>query len=343
MLDLLNSLPGIVIVVEENYKVRFANRNYNREFGEDHVEFCYNMFGRTTPCENCKINEVFVEGRPMENEDTFYNGEIYEAKYQPFRDIDGTRLVIKTLYNITERKKGEQELSRLHREMAHLERLNLVAQMAAGITHEIRNPISVVRGYLQFLGSKPEFQLQGQIFELMINELDRANSIISDYLAISRNSTKGLQYFNINKILRHLYPLLEADSGSQDKQIEFNTRETPNTMLNPDEISQLVLNLCRNSLEAMKAGGTLTIQTYVENEFVILCIEDEGGGIPTEQLDRIGTPFFTTKENGTGLGLSICYDIAFRHNASIDFKSSPRGTTFFVRFPLVKEVTSLSH
>ncbi|MGC7872740.1 ATP-binding protein [Desulfosporosinus sp. SYSU MS00001] len=335
MFDLFNSLPGIVIVVGETYEVHFVNRNYLLEFGERNGKFCYNMLKRNRPCENCRIKEAFFTGQPIKDEEIFYNSKIYEVKIQPFMDVNGTRLVIKTLYDITERKKAEQELTRLHLEMVNLERFNLVGQMAAGITHEIRNPITTVRGFLQLLGSKPEFQLQGDTFMLMINELDRANKIISDFLSLSRHSPKEQDHLNINEILRHLYPLLEADSLSQDKQIKFLPGETPKILLNPDEISQLVLNLCRNGLEAMQAGGTLCMSTYVENSQVVLCIEDEGGGIPIEYLNDIGTPFFTTKENGTGLGLSTCYDIANRHNATINFKSNPRGTVFFVCFPIL--------
>jgi len=240
---------------------------------------------------------------------------------------------MRNLYDITERKEAEQELSRLQVEMAQLERLNLVGQMAAGIAHEIRNPMTTVRGYLQLLGAKSEFQSHASTFELMIEELDRANSIISEFLSIVRNKHTERQSQNINEILRHLYPLLEADTFTQNKQIVFEAEETPDIILNAKEISQLVLNLCRNGLEAMQEGGTLTIRTYIEDEHVVLLVEDEGCGIPSEFLDKLGTPFFTTKDNGTGLGLATCYRIAEHHNATIDIKSGSGGSVFFVRFP----------
>ena len=218
-------------------------------------------------------------------------------------------------------------------EMARLDRLNLVGQMGAGIAHEIRNPMTTVRGYLQLLGAKPEFQSHSSTFELMIEELDRANSIITEYLSIVKNSPTERQCRNLNEILRRLYPLLEADTYTQNKQIVFKAGETPDILLNAKEISQLVLNLCRNGLEAMQEGGTLTIRTYIEDEHVVFCVEDEGCGIHSESLDKIGTLFFTTKDNGTGLGLATCYSIADRHNATIDLKSGSGGTAFIVRFP----------
>jgi len=331
--DLLNSLPAIVILIEENYKVRFANRNYITKFGKNEGEFCYEIAGKKSPCDHCLIEKVFQNDSPVVNEELLFDNRIYETTLQPFKDVDGTKLVIKTLYDITERKEADKELTRLQTEMAHLERLNLVGQMAAGIAHEIRNPMTTVRGYLQLLGPKQEFQSIGPMFELMIEELDRANLIITDFLSFAKNSPTYGRCQNINDILRHLYPLLEADTFIQNKQIVFKARETFDILLDAKEISQLVLNLCRNGLEAMQVGGTLKIRTYIEDEHVVLSIEDEGCGLPAENLDKLGTPFFTTKENGTGLGLANCYSIADRHNARIDFTSGSSGTTFFVHFP----------
>ena len=100
------------------------------------------------------------------------------------------------------------------------------------------------------------------------------------------------------------------------------------------EIRQLLLNLAHNGFEAMEAGGALTVRTGVENGGVVLTIGDTGRGIPKKVLDKLGTPFMTTKENGTGLGLAVCYRIAERHGAKIAVKTSPQGTTFSVLFKL---------
>ncbi|MHB1126144.1 MAG: ATP-binding protein [Bacillota bacterium] len=98
------------------------------------------------------------------------------------------------------------------------------------------------------------------------------------------------------------------------------------------EIRQLIINLARNGLEAMPPGGVLTIRTYLEGKEVVLAVEDRGKGISSEVMNKIGTPFFTTKDNGTGLGLAICYSIASRHNATLKIETSPEGSAFFVRF-----------
>ena len=171
-------------------------------------------------------------------------------------------------------------------------------------------------------------------FELMISELDRANTIITEFLSIAQTKQTKLKAQNLNDILNNLYPLLEADTFIQNKQIRFIPREIPNLKLNKNEISQLVLNLARNGLESMRERGCLNVKSYVEDGKVVLAIEDEGCGIPLENLRKLGTPFFTTKDTGTGLGVAICYKIAEAHNAKIHVDSSSRGTTFFILFPI---------
>jgi len=208
--NLLNSLHGLVIVLDENCKVRFANQKYIVKFGKCEGELCYEVAGKKSPCDNCLIEKVFQNDLSLEREELLFNNRIYEVIMQPFSDVDGSKLVIRNLYDITERKESEQKLSQLQVEMAQLERLNIVGQMAAGIAHEIRNPMTTVRGYLQLLGAKPEFQSHAPKFELMIEELDRANSIISDFLSIVRNKPTEIQSLNINEILRHLYPLIAS-------------------------------------------------------------------------------------------------------------------------------------
>jgi signal transduction histidine kinase len=108
--------------------------------------------------------------------------------------------------------------------------------------------------------------------------------------------------------------------------------EVPNLLLDEKEISQLILNMVNNALESMSSPGDVTVKTFVEQEKVVLAVEDQGEGIDRELLDKLGTPFFTTKEQGTGLGLAVCYRIANRHNAKIDIDTSSTGTTFYVRF-----------
>lgn len=229
--------------------------------------------------------------------------------------------------DITERKLLEKEMSRM-------ERLNLIGEMAAGIAHEIRNPLTTVRGFLQSFMRKKEFSQFDSQLNLMITELDRANSIITEYLSMARNKPLNQLPQSLNEIVKNLLPLMESDALLNEKWIvtELST-DVPVLLLDPQEMRQLIINFVRNGLEAMMPGGQLTIGTFVEAEQVVLFIQDQGMGIPREIQKKIGTPFLTTKENGTGLGLPICFSIANRHNAKIDFKTGDSGTTFMVKFP----------
>jgi len=205
---------------------------------------------------------------------------------------------------------NERQHRLFEEKIARLDRLNIVGQMAAGIGHEIRNPMTTVRGYLQLLGAKPEYAVRKPTFDLMISELDRANEIITEFLSLAQTKPTELKSQDLNDLVNKLYPLLEGDAFTQNKQICFSPGEIPNIELNANEITQLVLNLTHNGLEAMPESGCLTVKSYVEVGKVVLAIEDEGCGIPPENLNKIGTPFFTTKDNGTGLGLATCYKIA---------------------------------
>ncbi|HWR44080.1 PAS domain S-box protein [Sporomusa sp.] len=239
--------------------------------------------------------------------------------------LDGKAHILTLINDVTEIKLMEKE-------MQHLDRLNLVGQMAAGISHEVRNPMTTVRGFLQMLMKKDGCLQYQEYFELMISELDRANSIISEFLSVARTRKSDCIETNINNIIRAIEPLLTTDALASSKYVVLELGAVHNLRLDEKEIRQLLLNLVRNGLEAMPRTGSITIKTYEEKEQVVLVVQDEGEGIPTHIITRLGTPFLTSKVNGTGLGLAVCYAIAGRHNAKIDVTTSAKGTTVYVRF-----------
>jgi nitrogen-specific signal transduction histidine kinase len=227
--------------------------------------------------------------------------------------------------DISEQKKYASELSLL-------DRLNIVGELAAGIGHEIRNPLTTVRGYLQIFLLKPKYAEHHEQFATMIEELDRANAIISEYLSLARTKAAEPETGSLNGVLQALYPLLQAAALRTGHTLELVTGDIPALRFDEREMRQLVLNLARNGLEAMEAGGRLTIRTYLDADGVVLAVSDSGAGIPREVMDKLGTPFVTTKENGTGLGLPVCYRIAARHGAKLEVSTSAAGTTFALRF-----------
>ena len=252
---------------------------------------------------------------------TAYSDYWYEVVAYPFDE--GICCLLK---NINEKRKYEQELKRLSN-------LDLIGQMAAGISHEIRNPMTTVRGFLQLLKKENEYEEYNVYFNVMIEELDRANSIITEFLSIGNTKTSDLQMLDLNSIIRDIAPIIKIDTFNQNKSIQFNMTDIPELFLNRNEIRQLIINLYRNGLEAMSTGKVLSISTYKRDEnCVVLAVRDQGEGISPAIVEKLGTPFYTTKDNGTGLGLGICYAIAARHNAKIEIQTGSEGTTFFIEF-----------
>ncbi|MEG6585442.1 MASE3 domain-containing protein [Dendrosporobacter sp. 1207_IL3150] len=238
---------------------------------------------------------------------------------------NGDHYIILKLIDVTNQRKMEEE-------MARFSNLNIIGEIAAGIGHEVRNPMTTVRGYLQMLQRKQDFSDYNEQFGIMIEELDRANSIISEFLSLAKNKSVEMKYGNLNNVIHSLFPLLQADAFCLGHDLQVHLKEIPKIKFDEKEIRQLILNLVRNGLESMNNSGKITIETYCNASQVLLVIQDNGEGIPDEVMKRLGTPFVTTKDNGTGLGIPICYRIAERHSAELKIVTSPQGTTVTVIF-----------
>lgn len=227
--------------------------------------------------------------------------------------------------DVTELKRQQQELSRL-------ERLNLIGQLAAGISHEIRNPLTSVKGFLQLFAIRPQYTKDKEYLDLMISEIDRANTIITDFLSLAKANPDDIVAQNLNTVINRVLPMLQADAYSHNKEVMVDLKDLPDIRINENEIMQLILNLVRNGLEATPEQGSVTISTFLKEDKVVLGIMDQGKGIPLEIQEKIGTPFFTTKESGTGLGIAISSSIAKRHGAAFEFQTGCQGTVFYTIF-----------
>lgn len=225
---------------------------------------------------------------------------------------------------------------RVAAEMARLDRLNLIGEIATGVVHEIRNPMTVIRGYIQRMMQKAPASQSGQ-YALIIDELDSMNSTLTAFLSLAKNRRVEIGLHNANNIIADLMPLIEAGACKAGITVRFEPTERPLMVYADDkELRQLVLNLTRNAIEATPAKGTLSIRTALTDKAVCLTIADTGEGIAPWHIKKIFDPFFTTKDNGTGLGLAICKSIIDRHNGRIDVDSEQgAGTTFIVEIPAV--------
>ena len=287
--------------------------------------------------DRCMLKKRIMNKQPVRDMEIKFNRKTGEERVGLLSmeglNIHGELCILSELTDITDLRQMEVEMTRL-------DRLNIVGEMAASIGHEIRNPMTTVRGYLQLLQLNKDYQQQTEYFDLMIEELDRANSIITEFLSLAKNKAVELKLTSLNLVIGKLLPLIQANAMSRDQQIKLERNELPDLLLDHKEIRQLILNLVNNGLESMASGGHVSIRTFKEDGKAVLAVEDQGHGIDHELLDKLGTPFFTTKEQGTGLGLAVCYRIANRHNAQIDVKTSSTGTTFYVRFPSSSAATS---
>lgn len=234
------------------------------------------------------------------------------------------------------------EYRKLQSEMTRLDQMHTLGEIAAGIAHEVRNPMTTVNGFLQLLLKDGEFNDKREYLEIMIEELNRANGILGEFLNLTRNKIVDLKACPINQIVRSLAPLLQADAFLSDRTIVLKLGDVPDLLLDVKEIRQLIINLVRNALEATPRGGMVEITTRQEKDIVSLSIKDQGKGIPEDIKEKLGTPFFSTKDTGTGLGLAICFGIIERHNARLEIDSGSSGTTFTVKFNYIPTTESVA-
>ncbi len=226
----------------------------------------------------------------------------------------------------------------LRNEISKLDRLNLIGEMAAGVAHEIRNPMTVVKGYLQMFRKKEQGAATTtekiEQYDIILAELSRVEKIIKDFLSLARRKESNLVPADLNTIINELSPLIFSDAIKNNVNYILELQDDlPQLLLDSQEIKQLILNLSRNGIEAVQERGTLAISTAQRDNNVILSIGDTGCGMSQEVLEKVFNPFFTTKENGTGLGLAVCNSIVEHHKGKIDVQSEcGKGTTFEIIF-----------
>lgn len=326
----------VFVTYDLNHRITFVNHAVYKQLGYQPEELLgINVIDFIIPPDKERmatyIGTRLLDGKPgiFETVVKRKNGSeaLVRIKSSPIKEEDTVVGAMLLLEDISEYRK-------IQKEMARLDQLNTVGEIAAGIGHEIRNPMTTVKGFLQMLSQNEDFIHHQHYFNLMLDELERANGIISEFLALAKNKLVDLQPRNLNSIITAIFPLLQADALLVDKSIVLDLAEIPDLLLDEKEIRQLLLNLVRNGLEAMQAGGTVYVSTRLEEEQVVLSVRDEGKGINHELMDKLGTPFITTKDNGTGLGLAICYSIVARHEAGIIPYTSPTGSTFIIRFKI---------
>jgi len=216
------------------------------------------------------------------------------------------------------------------------EKANAVAEIAASVAHEVRNPLTGIRGFMQLLSSRTKDPKAHEYGKLIVEEVDRVEVIISEFLSLAKPHSMRRTKCSLTGILRSVYLLASGRGIYNGVDIEFIETESIGIMADGAQLKQAFLNLCTNSIQAMPKGGKLTISVKCEDGQAFVLIQDTGEGIRPEHLSRLGERFFTTKEDGSGLGLAVVYRvIEDNHRGKIEVRSElNKGTSFSIWLPL---------
>lgn len=278
------------------------------------------------------IQEIFKDkkGQSMEFRLKHKQGHWieFESRCMPVKGkADSIENIVAISRDISERKKSEEVL-------LQSEKLSIVGELAAGIAHEIRNPLTTIKGFVQLY--KKENSLI-EYNDLLLSELERIETITSELLTLGKPQAVRLVRSNLRELIENTLDLLAPHALMLNIQFTWNYEKTPFFITcEKNQIKQVFLNILKNAMEAMKDGGEIQINLRkgTEGECVI-SFQDQGSGIPEEILPRLGEPFYTLKEKGTGLGLMICNKIIKQHQGSISYQSKVNeGTLVEIKFPL---------
>jgi two-component system, sporulation sensor kinase E len=230
--------------------------------------------------------------------------------------------------DITERRNTDELLRRS-------EKLSIVGQLAAGVAHEIRNPLTTLRGFVQLQHAKAKGNQQH--LDIMLSELDRINFIVSEFLILAKPQAINFQKRDIVYILQDIISLLASQANLNNIQFLFDCApHIPLINCEENQLKQVFINIIKNGMESMPNGGEITIQVgNLASDDVMVRVVDQGCGISEDQLARLGEPFYTNKETGTGLGLMVSQQIIANHKGSMHFESElDKGTTVEIILPM---------
>jgi two-component system sensor histidine kinase HydH len=334
--EVVTNLPVGLIATDRKNRITFFNEaaegitgvNFSEARGKDPDEFL--------PSQLCGLKEALEQGQTVleqEMECAFSGSDIVPLSVSAAQIVNkegyfvGNILILRNLGDVR----------RLQEEIRRKEKLAALGGLAAGIAHEIRNPLSSIKGLASFFGSKfAEGSEDKEAAAVMVREVDRLNRVISELLEFARPSELKLNPTEVNELLEHSVRLVQQDAIT--KKIDINLSKGDNlplALLDPDRFSQCLLNLYLNAIQAMDEGGVLSIRSLKgDNDHIKIKIADTGKGISQDDLSKIFDPYFTTKPSGTGLGLAIVHKIIEGHEGSIKVTSTlGKGTVFTIFIP----------
>lgn len=232
------------------------------------------------------------------------------------------------------------EVQELKEEVERSTRLASIGRLAAGVAHEIRNPLSSIKGFATYFGERyKDIPEDKDTAKIMVNEVERLNRVISQLLEFARPLDIKKGAVDIKTIINHSAKMIERDAAEKDIKVQVEIPQgIPFISIDSDRINQVFLNLFLNSIEAMDSGGELSVTVNYEatTKIMKITVKDTGKGIDPDELGNIFDPYFTTKQSGTGLGLAIVHRIIESHNGEIKVESTPgKGTSVIIALPIV--------
>ncbi|MBM7598449.1 two-component system sporulation sensor kinase A [Virgibacillus halotolerans] len=231
-----------------------------------------------------------------------------------------------SLVDITDRKDAEELMIRS-------EKMSVAGQLAAGIAHEIRNPLTSLKGFLQLL--QAGVPRKETYYDIMIDEIDKMETITSELLFISKPLTDQRKQESVSEMIEDVVILLEPQANLNNIVILFNPVNDVNIYCDRSQIKQVLINLLKNAIEAMDEAGMIKIEIHPSDESINIKVIDEGPGVPEDLIHKLGEPFFTTKKTGTGLGIMITRQILEQHHAKLEIANNElKGSTFQINFPI---------
>ena len=245
----------------------------------------------------------------------------------PILNDDGNLIGISAIIrDLSEKKRNEDLLKKS-------EQLAMIGQLAAGVAHEIRNPLTTLKGFLQLMKENAEDDFYLGVIQ---GELDRIEIITNEFLALAKPRAVKFSLTSLTTLLTSSVEFIKMECLKQGVDVRFSVEEAE-IDCDPHQMKQVILNVMKNALEAMPNGGLLNVHLEKEDGYGKISIQDNGSGIPPERMKHLGEPFYSTKEKGTGLGLMICQKIIKEHHGSLSIQSNvSEGTTVTILLPIAK-------
>ena len=337
--EVVTSLPVGLIATDKDGKIAFYNSAAERITGLDLSKARGVDPDNILPSHFCGLKEALDRGESISEKEMvceFTKDKIVPVSVSASKIINeegqfvGQVLILRDL----------GEVRNLQDEIRRKEKLAAIGGLAAGVAHEIRNPLSSIKGIASYFKSKfDEDSDDKKAAGVMIQEVDRLNRVISELLEFARPKELKLKQTDINELLEHSVRLIQKEASNKDIAIKLNlSQQQLVAEIDSDRFSQCLLNLYLNALQAMDTGGRLTIENSItEGNSINIEIKDTGSGIKTEDLNKIFDPYFTTKVKGTGLGLAIVHKIIEAHKGQVKVRSvSGQGTAFTIVMPAKK-------